>query len=159
VSPDPRQARPALFLPYSQKIVLNLPLIRYFYHLSPPFPLMVILFHALQLCHNPRRTILCLWTQFPYLNNHCTVLTPQVWPGPRLGARPPSSCCPIGQEWRFAPSALPQPQAHLHLPHDSLHPPQQPLHSPDGEPLLSPVTTPMATDGDLRPTASPQPTH
>jgi len=38
--------------------------------------------------------------------------------------------------------ALPQPQAHLYLPQDALHPPKQPLHSLDVAPSLSPADTP-----------------
>jgi len=71
------------------------------------------------------------------------------------------------------PTALQQPQTHLHLPQDSLPPSQQPLQSPDWEHPLSPVDTPAfapvpyspavaldAKDGEVPPTALPQPhTH
>jgi len=104
------------------------------------FPHMVIRLQALQLCHNPRPTIFCHWTLFPYSEQPLHILDiPSVaWPNTGGQSSHPAVAS-LAKDEDLPPTALPQPRAHLHLPQDCLHPPQQPLHSPDWEPPLSPV--------------------
>jgi len=118
--------------------------------------------------HRPRPMCICHRNPFtrpsspstaPIGDLPCRLFTPLVWPGPLPGAIPPAWMMPQRPRMEICPpTALPQPQAQLHLPQHSPHPPQQLPHIPDWGPPLSPVVTPMAKDGGLPPTALLTPT-
>jgi len=138
------------------------------------FPRVEIFFQAPRLCHNPMPIIFCLWILFPYLINHSLDTPCEAWPNTR-GQAPHPAVAPLAKDRDWPTTPLPQPEAHLHLPQDFIHPSQQLLHSPDWDPPLPLVDTlgvawpktggqaphlavaPLARDGELPPSALPQP--
>jgi len=106
-----------------------------------------IFFQETRLRHNPRPIIFRHWILFPIFDQplHSLDTPSEVWPNTG-GLAPHPAVSALAKDGDWPPTALPQSEAHLHLPQDSPHPSQQPLHSPDWEPPL-PLVTPQVCPG------------
>jgi len=63
---------------------------------------------------------------------HSIDTTSEAWPN-TWGQAPQPAIASLAKDGNWLHTALPQTEAHLHLPQYSLHQPQQPLHSTDWE--------------------------